>query len=863
MRRAGTPAPAADRRPHRAHDRNVGRPGRLDAAGGPDVSTTSLRTPNVIAGTLYTVTVALVATIAAWPIYQNAGYVILVVCAVLVALAIAAASRAGAWPSWLVVVVTTAAVLVLGMGLAVPTDWSDPAGVLLGLRDVALGAVTGWKDLITVALPVGGYRNLLVPALVVFLVGTLVTALLSWRDSRGGAFAAVSALGMLFFGLAFGRPETSASIAVGPVVVPAPVEMLVGALSLVLTLFWLAWRAYEQRRASLRRAADSSGVRVSRRRTGSDVRRSVLAGSMVLVAIVIAAIAAPAVAAGQDRAVLRSAVGPDLAIRAAVSPLSQYRSNFTDERFATVLFRVEATDGTLPDRIRIATLSDYDGATYRVAAADSGGSAEFLRVPSRLPGVDGPTSTVHVEIEGLGGIWMPTFGALQRVSFGGPDAASLADGFYYSADLHAGVITTGGGLRNADAYTLTASVDPQRSIDQLSPPGAAPQGDVPDSVKTWITQQNAGTGGAGLATLLERLRERGYLSHALTVPEGGADWMASLGAGYTFQPSASGHSLARIDTMFRALLQREADAAGEGPAAPLVAAIGDDEQFAVAASLIAQQLGFPTRVVIGARLSGADDGVAPCVDGVCTAGNVTAWVEVLSQDGTWVAADVTPQHEVGVDTAVVRQRDPQNATDVRPKSAQEVVPPDPVQQDAENTPDPSGTPLDLTALWMGLRIAAFVVLALVLVLGPLGAVVVAKALRRRARRAAPTPSDRIVGGWDEYVDSAVDHGLRPPRSDTRSELAETYGTPQGATLAVAADRAVFASDAVAPDDAEEFWRIVEEERATLRSSLSLWRRALAAVSLSSFTRGLAPGVTRDRASITRRIERRGRRRGAR
>ena len=71
--------------------------------------------------------------------------------------------------------------------------------------------------------------------------------------------------------------------------------------------------------------------------------------------------------------------------------------------------------------------------------------------------------------------------------------------------------------------------------------------------------------------------------------------MASL-PDYAFQPSASGHSLARIDAMFARLLERETDPRAEA-SGNYVAAIGDDEQFAVAVALIARELGFPARVV--------------------------------------------------------------------------------------------------------------------------------------------------------------------------------------------------------------------------------------------------------------------------
>ncbi|MGL1797778.1 hypothetical protein ACSTIM_23335, partial [Vibrio parahaemolyticus] len=97
-------------------------------------------------------------------------------------------------------------------------------------------------------------------------------------------------------------------------------------------------------------------------------------------------------------------------------------------------------------------------------------------------------------------------------------------------------------------------------------------------------------------------RERGYLSHGLAPATGAAApaWTTDL-PGYQLQPSASGHSLARIDTMFQRLLEREDDPRAQ-TTNNYVAAVGDDEQFAVAAALIAHQLGYPARVVVGTRL---------------------------------------------------------------------------------------------------------------------------------------------------------------------------------------------------------------------------------------------------------------------
>src|SRR5690606_922737 len=97
-----------------------------------------------------------------------------------------------------------------------------------------------------------------------------------------------------FFGLVFGRAVTSTPLVVGPLSIPAPVEMLLGVVALVLSVTWLAWLALDERRRALRRAADTSGIRVSRRRSASDVRRGILATGMLVLAVLMAGLAAPA-----------------------------------------------------------------------------------------------------------------------------------------------------------------------------------------------------------------------------------------------------------------------------------------------------------------------------------------------------------------------------------------------------------------------------------------------------------------------------------------------------------------------------------------------------------------------------------------
>ncbi|WP_404431211.1 DUF3488 and transglutaminase-like domain-containing protein [Microbacterium lacus] len=809
----------------------------------------------VVAGSLYVAVMVVLAAVAAWPIYRGWSFIVLVSAAVAVATAIAGVAHWRRWNGWVVAGILAVALFVLGVAFAVPSRIAEGLpGVLRGFADVATGVVLGFKDLLTVDLPVGAYRNLLVPALVVFLVGTCGALLLAWRAGRLAYAAVAVAIGMLSFGLFFGRTSVSAPVSWGPFTLAAPVETALGVGGLVASVLWLAWRTREERVRALQRATASSGVRLSRRPSQTDRRRRALGAGMVAVAVVTAVAIVPAVAADRERDVLRATAGPEIEMSRAVSPLAAYRGLFALDRSDDVLFTV-TTGEDAPERVRIATLDGYDGETYRSGASGAGVASRFVRVPSTLDAGDGREVEATVSIDQLTGIWMPTAGSLSQVSFSGGRAAALSDGFYYSVDAEAGVQIARGGLRAGDEYVLRGvEAEPVELATIAAPGGAATRSavSIPPNLEAWIDEHRTGSGGAALDGLVSLLRERGYLSHALAItPEEPPAWMASL-ADYSFQPSAAGHSLARIDTLFGRLLERENDPRAEA-SGNYVAAIGDDEQFAVAVSLIAQQLGFPSRVVLGARLESAEPGLASCDAGVCRAQDLTVWTEVLADDGAWVPVDVTPQYAASPSLDLSEQRDPENVTEVLPDTISEVVPPDPVQEDVapnDDTADESG--LDLAWLWPLLRVAAIAVLVLLILCGPFLVVVAAKAARRRARRREGHPATRIAGGWDEYVDAAVDTGRSHPWALTRTELALAYAVPArdaevaspesegGRMLADQADRASFSAEDTTASDADAFWQIVDAERARFAREGGVWHRLRSAVSLRSFLRLLTP-----------------------
>ncbi|GAB3603725.1 transglutaminase-like domain-containing protein [Microbacterium aureliae] len=806
----------------------------------------------VIAGSAFAAATVLLAAASAWPVYRTGWLAVTAGGAVAAAVIVAAVTARLKWGGWATAAALLVVFAVLGVPLAVPSQATDPAGFARGLLDLGAGLVTGGKDLLTVDLPVGTYRNLLVPAFAVFLVGTCALLRLAWRPGRLAYAAVAVSIAMVAFGLLFGSREVSDPLVAAGVALPAPRETAIGAGTLVAGLLWLSWRSHDERMRALARAVEAGGLRTSRRSSGADRRRTALGAGIVVAALVVAVAVVPFAARGTEREVLRAATGPEVALARAISPLVEYRSLFADDRADDVLFTVEAADGVLPQRVRLATLDDYDGTVFRAGGAAAAQDARYERVPARLDAGPGDPVEMTVTMNDSLGIWMPTAGRLGSVRFEGPRAAELADGFYYNPAAAAGVQTAGGGLAAGDVVHVEAVEPAVPDLAASAAPGVAAGDKTPDALRTWLERREADESGAALAGAVALLRDRGYLSHALSVGEEPAVWMTAL-EDYAFQPSAAGHSLARIEAMFTRLLEREADprAAASGS---YVAAVGDDEQFAVATALLARELGFPSRVVVGARLWTDDPGLAVCEQGVCRAQDITAWTEVQDVDGTWVPVDVTPQHAQSPALEVTEQRDPENVTEVRPDAVEEVVPPDSLQEDSgARGDDVADDGADLTALWAAVRAAAIGVLILLLVAGPFAVVLLAKAVRRRARRRAAGPVARVAGGWDEYVDAAVDAGRQAPARATRTELATAFATPAGTRLATAADRAVFSDVPLGDEDAAAFWRIVDDERRTLARAQGFWRRLAMTVSLRSFVRPAAP------AGAAKRLAERGKR----
>lgn len=741
-----------------------------------------------------------VAAAALWPVYRDVAYLGVVAGALVAGTAVAVAGARFRWPSAVVLLVAAGVLMLIGVPLAVPGR--AIGGVLpswQGLLDLGSAVVLGWKQLLTITLPVGDYQALLVPALLLLHVATLLAVTITLR-ARRPELAVIPPVVAFLAAIAFGADE-----ALWPV--PLGLGML---LTVLVYLVLQRWRRRRTAIAELARATpDAEGRPLETAGESAVGVRTVVVGGVILAVASAASIGAVTLApVTGERDVLRSAVAQPFDPRDYASPLAGFRRYLRDDRADAVLFRVDGLPAGA--RLRIATLDSYDGVVYAVGSDQvDTASGTFVRIPQSVDrsGLDGDRVEVEVAVEDYRGVWVPTAGAFESIDFTAGDAEELADAFFYN-DV-TGTAAVLGGLAPGDAYTLDAVLPAQPGAERLLEvtPGDAdvPRlGVLPEELSLYLEEQvRSITGpGARLAGMLDALRRDGYISHGLGDDE---------------PPSRSGHAADRVVELVTASRM-----------------IGDAEQYAVAAALMARQLGFPARVVFG---------FAP-VDGTVRGADVSAWIEVHTAQYGWVTLDPVPEERP------IPEEEPEEESQIaRPPS---IVPPPPDRPDPQTdqtTPDSSQDDPDaldpiLAALLAVARVVGVGALVIAVLLAPFLLIVAAKARRRRLRRTAPGVVERIRGGWDEYADALVDHGYATPPAATRSEVAAVAGGLPARVLAAVADRAVFAPERADPADADRVWGAVGDLRAALDAGLSRGRRLRALVSLRSLGAASVRGLLR-------------------
>lgn len=700
---------------------------------------------------------------------------------IVVGLAVAAASVR--WRLGLLVTVGLGLVayMLLGNPLAAPKEsLLGFVPTLESLRGLLLGIVFSWKQLLTLAPPVGASVDVLVVPFLSALIAATVAGILAWRV-RVPYWSLLPVLALFVTGIAFGTTEPY-------------LPVVRGVLLALVSFGWLAYRRDLAQRAgagALNASGASNGSGTGRTAAW---RRLGLAGGVVVVAGTLAFTAAPALTTSTDRSVLREVVVPPPNLHDLPSPLTGFRQYVKDKK-DSVLFTVDG----LPKggRVRIAALDDYDGVVFNV---DPNSSASFAPVgdPKALAATGGSATALAFTVKDYQGVWIPSARVAQSLAYSSADGQEHT--LYLNKDSDTALSLDG--VHKDDKYTLDVafpSVDNAKLATAEFGKVAMPKlENVPQSVDTKANEMvgQADTPLKKVQALESALSREGKFSNGL---EG--------------QPtSTSGHGAARINKL---LTGREM--------------VGDDEQYATAMVLMARHLDIPARVVMGFYLDEKDaNNGAPEVD--IKGSNVHAWVEVNFAGIGWVPFNPTPDKD-----HVPNPPDPQNASQPKPQVLQ---PPPPPQEPADLPPDSAPDALDTDGkkqnglgIWGPLLATLGIVsIPLAVFLIPLLVIAALKTRRRKFRLQAGQPADRVSGGWAEVISAATDLGagvdLKATRRETAGTLVDAFPESQGTTVALAAraDASIFGPGQPSDTEVSAYWADVDTSVKDMLASVGFWKR---------------------------------------
>lgn len=710
------------------------------------------------------------------------------------------------WSFWATGGVLLGAYLVLGHALAAPVEsFLGLLPTLESLRVLIVGVVFSWKDLLTVADPVGISRGMLVVPFLSALLLSAIAGLLAWRI-RSPYWVLLPVLGLFIVSIAFGTNRAS-------------LPELRGILLIVAATAWLAYRrdiARTDETGALSvnaPAPPEAGAGVKGALRSNKARRLGLGGAVLAAGTVLTLLVSP-VLASTDRDVLRDVVEPPVDLFDYPSPLTSFRKYVKDQADETLL----TVDG-LPEgqRIRLAAMDAYDGVVYNVNPHAAGnfarvGDAQQLGSAEVAEG-EGTVATLDITIEGYNGVWLPSGGELLGVDLDGPRSQDLNRSLYYNDDALTALSTSG--VQTGDSYSVNVifpeipsdEVLTQYDFADLSLPRV--QNDPP------VIASKASEYVGDVSNPIERVRRLEQVLSSQGFFSNGKDGEA---------PSLPGHGAARM----LGLLDAEQ-------------MVGDDEQYAVSMALMARKLNIPARVVMG-FYPDWDEIEDPSAPIALTGGDVHAWVEIAFDNAGWVPFNPTPPED---NEPVPPQQQPKSS----PKP-QVLQPPPPPQEPAELPPDSAPEPQDAEDrtkdFWDDwgplIRAIALALIPLAVLLLPLLLIALLKVRRRKRRANVGAPSQRVGGGWSEVLSLATDLGAdtnsNATRRESARELSDAFPVSAVSTtlLAERADASIFSYGEPTEREVEEYWNDVESSLADMRGSVGWFRRQRARYSPRSLIR---------------------------
>ena len=691
----------------------------------------------------------------------------------------------------LTVLATLVTYLLFGGAFALPrTTIAGFVPTLDTVRRLVLLSVQSWRDLLTVATPADDFTG---PAVVPWLLGLL-----------GGVVAAtlVARTRAVFWPLLPSLVLLIVSITMG--VRTAPTATWLGA---ALGAGMLVWVWVHQ---TMTQRADNADILVNNQAESSQtLRRAMAAAALLGVGVSATVMATGITGSNTHRDVLRDHIAPPLNLRNYPSPLMSYR-RYEVEQKDTTLFTV--TGMPAGSRLRLAVMDTYDGNVFNV----SQDANHYLRTGRSITQDIEASTTLQVSVGEYNGIWVPLAGSPRWLEFSGNRADLMADGTYFNQSAQQVLATAGtesGDVYRLESSTTTELTEEQRAELGATVPGNAPLAKlerVPEIMSSLAVEYAEGKSTAfeQMVAIETKLRTDGYYS------DGSKD----------SNRSRPGHTTERLSTMFQS---------------PIL--VGDDEQYATAMAIMANQLGIPARVVLGFY---PEENPGDVWDVKGTQAHV--WVEANFADVGWVSFNPTPDRDKQPNTEVPRPKPKPKPQVDPPPNPPEKVPEEPVIPDRE-ADDRDGDD-DWKIDW-GLIFAALGVVGGIGVISSPFLVVLGLKIRRTGRRRnAATAQERLVGAWDEIVDRARDLGFQPAQSRTRRETAsELQRLHPGIDFAETAERINTAVYGPVPPEApvaETAWRVTDGITHELVKDLPWYRRALVALSLRSLRRTkVEPSIT--------------------
>ncbi len=626
-----------------------------------------------------------------------------------------------------------AAVFVLGTPFTMPGEgigFVFPS--INSLAGLAIGSVHSWADMVTLTTPLEApYYMAVGPFVATWLVSLIAVSLVvRWLPARPGVpWRKTVALSPVF-------ALYGATVLLGTF---DPYWPLMRGLALAaIVMLWLA----------LRLPTSST--------SGEQTRRAILRFRLVGTAVVVGgAVVATGLFAGSveppqdDRFVLREHVKPPFDPSEFPSPLSgfrRYTKDLTDDEMFTVS---GLQDG---DVLRIAVMDAYDGKLWTVSNSDGFDDAsgafelvgETLPLPDTAPlaatpdGAEAPPArTVEVTVRDYADIWIPLLEYSSQLTFTptGDEPSQVV----YNRWTTSGV--TVDGLKPGVTYAMEVPATVERTDQALrgartgvvNQPTAT---NVPSIIGAKAEEYSAGakTPYEALHAIETFLHDKAFLSH---------------GAGSDSVPSLAGHGADRLTALFeRSVL------------------VGDQEQYASAFALMARELGYPSRVVMGFAPDVPEGGGTVTVHG----SDVSAWPEVYFEDFGWVPFFPTPENtDVPRDPQPIPAKQPQPNPRQPPRvedQQDEVATPVQIDQ-PEDKPDPveEGLPSWFWPLVLAILIPVLAYVIPVLIIGAL------KSARRARRKARGSDHRRAAAAWDELEDCYAELGYAIAPRMTRVERA--------------------------------------------------------------------------------------------